>query len=65
MSVQDVETAIVQLSPQELAELIAWLEEYHAQAWDRQIEDDLEKGRLDALLAEVDKEYESGPSQPL
>ncbi len=65
MSVQDVETAISQLSPQELAELMAWLEEYHEQIWDRQIEDDLEEGRLDVLLAEVDKEYEAGLGRPL
>ena len=44
---------------------MAWLEEYHAQMWDKQIEEDLEAGRLDALLAEVDKEYEAGLSQPL
>jgi len=32
---------------------------------DEQIEDDLESGRLDALLAEVDKEYGVGLAQPL
>jgi hypothetical protein len=60
VSVKEVESAIAQLSPKELAELMAWLEEYHAQIWDKQIEEDLEAGRLDALLAEVDKEYEAG-----
>jgi hypothetical protein len=65
MSVKEVESAIAQLSPKELAELMAWLEEYHAQMWDKQIEEDLEAGRLDALLAEVDKEYEAGLGQPL
>ncbi len=34
--------------------------EYRQQVWDRQIEDDLEDGRLDALLDEVDAEYEAG-----
>ncbi len=52
MSVKEVKIAIAQLSPKELAELMAWLEEYHAQIWDKQIEEDLEAGRLDALLAE-------------
>jgi len=65
MSVKEVEIAIAQLSPKELAELMAWLEEYHAQMWDKQIEEDLEAGRLDTLLAEVDKEYEAGLGQPL
>jgi len=33
--------------------------------WDKQIEKDLKVGRLDALLAEVDQEYEAGLAQPL
>jgi hypothetical protein len=44
---------------------MAWLETYHAQVWDEQITQDLEAGRLDPLLAEVDKEYEAGLSKPL
>jgi len=65
MSVKEIEIAITQLPATELAELMAWLENYYAQMWDRQIEEDLEAGRLDALLAEVDKEYEAGLGQPL
>lgn len=63
MSVKDIETAIAQLSLTELAELMAWLTEYHAQEWDKQIEDDLEAGRLDPLLAQVDDEYDAGLAQ--
>ena len=33
--------------------------------WDDQIADDLDSGRLDALLAEVDEEYELGLARPL
>jgi hypothetical protein len=33
--------------------------------WDKQIEQDLETGRLDALLAEVDQEYAAGLGKPL
>ena len=65
MSVKEIESAITQLPTNDLAELMAWLENYHAQVWDEQIEEDLETGRLDALLAEVDKEYEAGLGQPL
>ena len=65
MSVKEIETAITQLSVKDLAELVGWLENYQAQLWDKQIEADLEAGRLDALLAEVDKEYEAGLGQPL
>jgi hypothetical protein len=65
MTIKEIEAAITQLPAKELAELMAWLHEYHVQAWDKQIEDDLEAGRLDTLLAEVDKEYEAGLAQPL
>ncbi len=65
MSITEIEAAITQLSAKDVAELMAWLEAYYAQVWDKQIEDDLEVGRLDALLAEVDKEYEAGSAQPL
>jgi len=65
MSVKEIEIAITKLPALDLAELMAWLENYHAQMWDKQIEEDLETGRLDALLAEVDKEYEAGLGQPL
>lgn len=65
MSVQEIESAIVQLSRDELSHLMRWFEDYYAQVWDQQIEDDLELGRLDVLLAEVDAEYELGLTQPL
>jgi hypothetical protein len=65
MSVKEIENAIIQLPAQDLAELMAWLENYHAQAWDKQIAEDLNAGRLDAVLAEVDKEYEAGLGKPL
>lgn len=64
-SVREIEAAISHLPANELAELMAWLQEYHADAWDRQIEADLEAGRLDALLSEVEREYQAGLSRPL
>jgi hypothetical protein len=65
LGIEHIEHAITQLPDKELAELMRWLEDYHAQVWDRRIEEDLEAGRLDALLADVDEEYEAGLTQPL
>ena len=65
MGVKQIENAITQLPAKELAELVSWLEDYHARVWDTRIEKDLEAGRLHALLAEVDEEYEAGLTQPL
>jgi hypothetical protein len=65
MSVTEIESAITQLPAKEVALLMAWLQDYHERLWDKQIEDDLEAGRLDPLLAEVDKEHEAGLARPL
>lgn len=65
MSVTEIKAAISELGPEDLGKLITWLEAYQAKAWDAQIENDLESGRLDKVLAEVDKEYEAGLAEPL
>jgi hypothetical protein len=65
MSVRDIEVAITQLPPHDLAELTAWLVEYHAKVWDQRVEADLEAGRLDAVLGEVDRDYEAGLARSL
>ena len=65
MSIQEIEKAITLLPSGDVARLTSWLVEYDAHIWDRQIADDLESGRLDAFLAEVEKEYQAGQAQPL
>jgi hypothetical protein len=65
MSIAEIESAISQLPAREFAELMAWLQEYRERVWDKQIEDDLEAGRLDKLLAEVEKEHGKGLAKPL
>ncbi len=65
MSVQEIEIAITQLSTEEFNNLSNWIVEYKNQQWDKQIEDDFNAGRLDALLDEVDAEYEQGLTKPL
>ena len=55
MTIQEMEVAIRNLSPKELDDLMAWFEEYYAQVWDKQIDDDANSGRLDNLLTNVDK----------
>ena len=65
MSVKEIEAAITKLPGKQVGELTAWLVEYHHQLWDKQIEDDLEAGRLDAVLDEVEKDYQAGQAKPL
>jgi len=65
MTITELEQAVTQLSEQELALFRAWFDEYYAQIWDKQIEEDAKSGRLDQVLAEVDEEYNAGLSKPL
>lgn len=60
MSIQELEAAIKKLSTKELACLTTWIIDYQEQIWDRQIEEDLDSGKLDQLLADIDNEYASG-----
>lgn len=65
MSLQEIEAAIIALPLEELVALSTWFEAYRARVWEKQIEIDLAAGRLDAILAEVDAEYDAGFAQPL
>ena len=65
MTIQEIEQAITELQPDELARFREWFDEYYAQEWDKQIEQDAASGRLDKLLAEVDEEYNAGLSKSL
>jgi hypothetical protein len=65
MDVKEIEGAIAQLPPTKVAELAEWFEEFHAQLWDKQLEEDVKAGRLDSLLKEAAKDHESGRSGKL
>ncbi len=65
MSTQDLQAAIVSLSPDELARFSAWFEEFTADQWDRQIEADIFAGRFDAVGKRVDADFQAGRCTPL
>ena len=65
MGIKEIESAIAQLPPSELAELAKWFEEFHARAWDEQIERDVQTGRLDALVKQAEQDFEQGRCEPL
>jgi hypothetical protein len=48
-TVQAIEAAVELLAPEQRAEFLAWFEACDACEWDRQMEQDLEAGRLDWL----------------
>ncbi len=65
MSVKEIQTAIVELPQEELANLLDWMEEYRAEQWDRQIAQDVEAGRFDALRQRVREQRQAGLCRPL
>ena len=65
MSVQEIESAVSCLGPEEFAHFRAWYEEFAADAWDRQIEADARAGKLDHLVSQADIDFEAGRCTPL
>ena len=63
--VEQIESRIKNLSPEDLAKLRTWFAEFDAQAWDRQIEADSMAGKLDHLIEESLAEHKAGKSRPL
>jgi hypothetical protein len=65
MSVDELENAITQISPTEMARFAQWFDEYRADQWDRQIEQDIQSGRLDAAAKQAEADFEAGRCTPL
>ncbi len=60
MSVDQIKTAIEQLSFEERAELAAWLHGWKDDEWDEQMKRDVAAGKLDHILREVDEDIREG-----
>lgn len=53
------------LSPSELAAFRQWFRDFDAEAWDRQIEEDLKAGKLDALADNALQDFASGKAREM
>ncbi len=62
---EDIEKAIARLSPDELAKLRAWFEEFDARVFDEKIEKDAKSGKLDKLAADALADHKAGRSRRL
>jgi hypothetical protein len=63
--VEKIEQEIQALSPDELAQLRAWFLEYDWAAWDRQVERDIQAGRLDDLADRALRDHAARKTTPL
>ena len=61
----NIERQIEALSPEELAQFRAWFLEFDWAAWDRQLEADIQAGKLDRLAQEARRDHAAGKTTPL
>ena len=62
-TVVEIEKAIEKLPTDEFFELTHWISNRFADAWDRQIEEDIRAGRLNNLAEEALQEHRAGGCQ--
>ncbi len=63
--VEELEQAVRELSPEQLAEFRRWFAEFDARLWDAELETDVAAGRLDALADEALADFRQGRTTPL
>ncbi len=62
---EKIEQDIASLTPADVSKLAAWMAEYQAELWDRQIEDDAKAGKLDKLAEQALADHRAGRSRSL
>jgi len=65
MGIQELEQAVAQLPPKELARFRKWFAEFDAQAWDKQWEADAKSGKLDKIAEQAINNYRAGKAKEL
>ena len=64
-TVKELQQAILKLPEEDYAELLRWLLELDWEKWDRELEEDVQAGRLDSLSAEALEAKAKGILKPL
>lgn len=64
-TLEQIETAILNLSTDEFKQLKQWFLELDYQQWEQQLEQDVAAGKLEELANEAIAEFESGHCQEI
>jgi hypothetical protein len=64
-TVEEIEQAVTELSPDQLARFCVWFEEFEAARFDEKIERDAKAGRLDRLADQALAEFRAGRTREL
>jgi hypothetical protein len=62
---EDIEKAVAELPPDQLAQFRAWFEEFEAARFDERIERDAKAGRLDQLADQAIADFRAGRAREL
>jgi hypothetical protein len=65
MTIEDLEKAIAELPPDQLAKFRDWFEAFDAARFDEKIERDAKAGRLDGLAEQALADYAQGRAREL
>ncbi len=65
MSIQELEQAVTQLPPKDLARFRKWFDEFDAQVWDKQFEADSKSGKLNGIAEKALNDYRVGKAKEL
>ena len=60
ITVEEIRSAVAHLSREELARFCGWFDQFEAETWDKQIEEDVQTGKLDKLADQAVKQFEEG-----
>ena len=64
-TVDQIETAILQLPPDDFRRLSRWLQQLDQERWDEQLAQDIAAGKLEALAAEAINDFQAGKFRKL
>ena len=64
-TIEAITSAIAELSPEQVAQIRAWLNERAESDWDAQIEKDEKAGKLTSLAERALAEHRAGSTRPL
>ena len=64
-TVEQAESTVSQLSAEELRQFRAWFEQFDADLWDREFEEDVKSGKLDELAARAVQDFRAGRCKEL
>lgn len=65
LRIEKIESAIEELSREELGRFREWFADFEARAWDRETEEDAVAGRLDDLAEEALRDHRLGDTTEL